>query len=124
MNPSMLYVITAKRAGVMGFSGVLDCDTETQRLRERQTANGFATEITENGNGNGGKDVHGNGNGERRAANGENTEDGERQRHCFNHPDVKSGFPCCSSGTEDMEINYNSRATSSASNASSATCFL
>jgi hypothetical protein len=122
MNPSMLYVITAKRAGVMGFSGVLDCDTETQRLRERQTANGFATEITENGNG--GKDVHGNGNGERRAANGENTEDGERQRHCFNHPDVKSGFPCCSSGTEDMEINYNSRATSSASNASSATCFL
>jgi hypothetical protein len=29
-------------------------DTETQRDRERQTADGFATEITENGDGNGG----------------------------------------------------------------------
>jgi hypothetical protein len=44
------------------------------------TANGYglATEITENGNGNGGKDVTAtaNGNGQRPTANGENTEDG------------------------------------------------
>jgi hypothetical protein len=43
--------------------------------------------------------------GQRRTANGEITEDGERKRHCFNHTDVKSGLPCCSNGTEDVGIN-------------------
>jgi hypothetical protein len=46
--------------GVTNLRG-LEFDTETQRFRERRTANGFATEITENDNDNGGKDVYGNG---------------------------------------------------------------
>jgi hypothetical protein len=73
-------------------------DTETLRFRERQTANGFATEIAENGNDNGGKDVYGNGNGQRPTA---------RTQRTVNSNVDGNGIFFTTESTEGTEINDN-----------------